>query len=117
MWTKISTSELYHKLEESPGRVHLIDVREKEYYEREHIKGAISIPLTELNMRVSQCYNHGDEIILYCTDSECKLSPKGAKILDKKGFNKVLDYEGGLKEWKESGMPVEGIVRTGKRAA
>ncbi len=48
------------------GQAVLVDVRDNIYYEEEHIPGAISIPLTEIESRLGEL-NQGDWIILYCT--------------------------------------------------
>jgi hypothetical protein len=47
------------------GQVKLIDVREKTIYTTEHITGAINIPYTEAQTRVSEFPKTGN-IILYC---------------------------------------------------
>jgi rhodanese-related sulfurtransferase len=104
----INRDILRKKLQESPGRVILMDVREKNDYEVEHIKGAISVPIGELLTRSVQNWGRDHEIIVYCGSFECPASSNAAKMLDDAGFENVLEYEGGLKDWKTAGFMTDG---------
>jgi rhodanese-related sulfurtransferase len=55
-----------HKLLEN--RAHLVDVLPREEYEEEHLPGAISIPLKELNRETSARLWHDVPVIVYCHD-------------------------------------------------
>jgi rhodanese-related sulfurtransferase len=55
-----------HKLLESGAQ--LIDVLPREEYEEEHLPGAISIPLKELNRETSARLQHDVPVIVYCHD-------------------------------------------------
>jgi rhodanese-related sulfurtransferase len=114
--TTISRDELRRKLNDSPGRVLLIDVRDRGDYEEERIKGAISIPLGELSMRAAKCFGTEHEIIVYCGSFECQASSKAAKVLDRMGYANVLEYEGGLKDWRAAGFVTEGAAVVKKAA-
>lgn len=48
------------------GSAIFLDVRDKEYYSDEHIKGAVSLPLNEISARASQL-DSTRWIITYCT--------------------------------------------------
>lgn len=104
----INRDMLRNKLRESPGRVILMDVRDKSDYEAEHIKGAISVPIGELLMRAVQHWGKDYEVIVYCGSFECPASSKAAKILEEAGFENVLEYEGGLNDWKTAGFMTDG---------
>jgi rhodanese-related sulfurtransferase len=105
----INRDMLRKKLQESPGRVILMDVRDKVDYEVEHIRGAISVPIGELLMRALQHWGRDYEVIVYCGSFECQASTEAAKLLDEAGFENVLEYEGGLKDWKTAGFMTDGI--------
>jgi rhodanese-related sulfurtransferase len=83
----------------------LVDVLSSESYAKGHIKGAISIPLNELEKKIGTL-NKADKIIVYCASKKCQASVKAAKLLIKHGFKNVYDYKSGLKEWIESGLPI-----------
>ena len=55
-----------HKLLENGA--HLVDVLPREEYEEEHLPGAISIPLKELNRETSARLRHDVPVIVYCHD-------------------------------------------------
>jgi rhodanese-related sulfurtransferase len=55
-----------HKLLENGAQ--LIDVLPREEYEEEHLPGAISIPLKELNRETSARLQHDVPVIVYCHD-------------------------------------------------
>lgn len=109
MMKTIERRDLEVKLQKSPGRTLLIDVRDRDDYEKLHIKGAISIPLEELAMR-AKAFDQDKEIILYCTNFQCDASTKAAKVLDNMGYTNVRDYKGGMADWREAGYETEGRV-------
>ena len=104
----ITRDALRRRLQESPGRVVLVDVRDRADFEAGHIKGAISIPDHELSMRAEKEFGKDHEIILYCGNFECQASATAAKTLAAQGFKDVLDYEGGLRDWQAAGFMTEG---------
>ena len=101
----IKTDELKKKLENN--NVKLIEVLDEDAYKKEHIKGAINIPLERIGTDANDKFNKDDEIVVYCSNFDCSASPTAAKKLESIGFNNVYDYEGGKKDWKEAGLPME----------
>jgi len=43
-------------------------------------------------------------IVVYCASDTCDASPKAAKRLEKMGYENVIDYPGGKKDWAEGGL-------------
>ncbi|MFW5760098.1 MAG: rhodanese-like domain-containing protein [Cyclobacteriaceae bacterium] len=101
----IDLETLKKKLEND--EVTLIEVLNKEEYEKSHIKGAINIPLKNIGAEAKERFETDDEIVVYCSDEECTASPTAAKKLEDLGFKNVYHFEGGKKEWKEAGHPME----------
>lgn len=101
----ITTKKLHEKLKSND--IHLVEVLEEEKFKKEHIKGAINIPLNRIATESKEKFNKEDEIVVYCSDEDCTASPTAAKKLDKQGFKNVFDFEGGKKAWKEAGLPME----------
>ena len=101
----ITKEELKRKLEND--EVILIEVLDKEDFNKSHIAGAINIPLKQIGTEANQRFSEDDEIVVYCSDSDCSASPTAAKKLDSLGFKNVYDYKGGKKEWKEADLPME----------
>ncbi len=105
---KITREELKRKFD-SGDKFYLVDVRNKYFYKLEHIKGAINLDLVNIE-HAKGMFKNEDEIIVYCTGFDCMSSPQAAVKLVNMGFNKVFDYEGGLEDWNEAGLPTEGSL-------
>ncbi len=87
------------------GSVQVVNVLSPEHYNLGIIKGSLKIPLSELDKRAGEL-NKAKEVVTYCASYQCGASKEAAKKLAAMGFN-VSAYEGGIKEWKESGLPTE----------
>jgi rhodanese-related sulfurtransferase len=48
-----------------------------------------------------------ETFVTYCSSFECEASTVAAKKLEKYGFKKVLEFKGGLKDWKAAKYPTE----------
>lgn len=94
----------------SSQKIQIVDVLDPEIYARQHIKGAISIPLLELQVKAPQLLDKNAIIITYCGSFECPMSTNAAKILLSLGFPNVLDYKGGLKDYRAANLPLEGSL-------
>jgi len=84
----------------------IIDVRERGSYAKEHIKGALNIPASEIEKRISEI-PADRPVIVYCTNYSCTASLVAAKKLAELGRNNVYRFVGGLLEWKTAGLPTE----------
>ena len=89
------------------GNVEVIYVLKEKQYDKMHIKGSKNIPLDVLQESAWKDLDKNKTYVVYCYDYDCQASPKAAKFLEDKGF-RVLDYEGGIYEWVEKGLPTEG---------
>ncbi len=85
----------------------LLDVRTRNDFNREHIKGAKSLPLDEIEDSAKSTIRQEDAVIVYCDSFVCTASTSAANILTRIGYKNVRDYKGGLREWKQSGLPTE----------
>lgn len=85
----------------------VLDVRTPDEFSSEtgHLKNAKLIPVQELEGRIGELSSYKDRtIVAYCRSGS--RSAKAADILTKKGF-KVVNVEGGISSWNESGLPTE----------
>lgn len=87
------------------GLVTVMDVRPPEEFAAGHIRGAINVPLAELEKRLIEL-PRSPEIIAYCRGPYCLLSVEAVERLRRNGFN-ARRLEQGYPEWKSSGLPVE----------
>lgn len=89
------------------GSAILLDVRPVEEFNAGHIRGAVNIPLEELERRLGDLPQ--DKLIVsYCRGPYCQLSMQASEILHKQGL-KVKTLEDGYPEWWAEGLPVEGL--------
>lgn len=100
----ITKEELKQKLI-SGEPVQVVNVLDPKHYDLGFIKGSRKIPVAELDSRAGEL-DKAKEVVTYCAGPECDASRKGAEKLAAQGF-KVRAYEGGIKEWKAAGFPVE----------
>jgi rhodanese-related sulfurtransferase len=49
-----------------------------------------------------------EEIVVYCTSPECHSSIALYMALREAGYQNVRRYSGGLSDWEEAGLPLEG---------
>lgn len=90
--------------------IHLINVLGPKEYKKAHIPGSYNIPVSDKNFLQEVEKNIDDKdaaIIVYCANSDCTASPDAAKKLENAGYTRVVDFEGGIKDWIEAGYPVE----------
>jgi rhodanese-related sulfurtransferase len=91
--------------------VMVLDVLPESDYRKLHIVGSESLPLglnsNDFVESVEKKYGKDKFFITYCAGLTCQAGPQAAMALQKKGF-KANDYPGGIQEWSESGLPVEG---------
>lgn len=83
---QIDASQLVERL--NKGKVTLIDVRPKEDYDKNHISGASSIPLEELEAHLEKL-PPDQEIIAYCRGRYCLLSVEAVVLLNKHGYKAI----------------------------
>lgn len=87
------------------GLVTVIDVRPPEEYRAGHIPGAVSVPLRELEARLSE-FPKDQEIVAYCRGPYCVLAVQAVEKLISKGYQAVR-LEDGVQDWRAYGFPVE----------
>jgi rhodanese-related sulfurtransferase len=95
----------------------LLEVLPTEDFRREHLPGACNIPLPELTLERAEAeLDPHRPVIVYCYDTECDLSARGAALLEAYGFEQVYDFTGSKTAWLAMGLPYEGTVPVRARA-
>jgi rhodanese-related sulfurtransferase/predicted transcriptional regulator len=85
------------------GDVVLLDVRPGDEFAAGHIDGARSIPIDELEQRLSELPK-GDEVIAYCRGPFCAYAHEAVRILNRSG-RKARRLEEGWPEWRLASRP------------
>jgi rhodanese-related sulfurtransferase len=86
------------------GAVTVLDVRPAEEYRAGHIPGALSIPLKELERRLSDLPRKRD-IVAYCRGPYCVLAVEAVEMLRARGFS-AFRLEQSVQDWRAEGLPV-----------
>ncbi|MGE0266841.1 MAG: rhodanese-like domain-containing protein [Candidatus Omnitrophota bacterium] len=106
--TEISYEEMV-RLYESKEAYFLVDVRPQQNYEYEHIKGALSLFVVQANAQKINEFlpDKNAKIVVYCSSRSCPMSYHAAQHLQKLGYTNVLNYKGGIGEWRLFKQPTE----------
>ena len=86
----------------------LVDVRQPKEYQREHLPGAILIPLKELIDRKDEL-DQNKTLLVYCASGV--RSKAASQLLQAQGFAEVYNISGGIKKWQ--GIRAGGHETTG----
>lgn len=87
------------------GEVIVIDVRPQAEYDAAHLPFARSMPLSELEQRLSEL-PVDKEIVAYCRGPFCLLSDEAVALLSAHGY-RIRKISDGVSEWQAAGLPVE----------
>ncbi len=102
----ISLSELSSQIEKRTNDLIVLDVREKDAFAQGHIPTARVIPRGQLELRINEEFPDPTlRIVTYCEFG--KISTLAAATLRNLGFMRATALDGGMKAWREMGMPVE----------
>jgi glyoxylase-like metal-dependent hydrolase (beta-lactamase superfamily II)/rhodanese-related sulfurtransferase len=101
----ISMAELAERVNRNELGLILLDVREKEAFAEGHIPGARHLPRGQLELRVnSELPDPTQRILVVCEFG--RVSTLAAATLRELGYTKAAALDGGIKAWRESGMPM-----------
>lgn len=99
----ITRDELAARIAE--GSVYVLDVRPAEEYQAGHVRGAVSIPVSELERQLADVPAN-QQIVAYCRGPYCVYSYEALEVLRPHGFS-AQRLDGGFSEWLAAGLPVE----------
>lgn len=99
--TEISPTDAAEKLKSE--KVILLDVREKEEWDQEHIPDAIHLSRGTIELDVEEKVPDPETIII-CHCGGGGRSALAAETLQKMGYKNVRSMAGGLKAWKTLGL-------------
>jgi rhodanese-related sulfurtransferase len=99
---EVSPSQAYQQ--QSDGAL-LIDVRESEEFAQRRAQGAVHLSKGILELRIEAIApDPSTPILCYCGGGSRSLL--AADNLKKMGYTNVASIAGGLKAWKDSGLPI-----------
>ncbi|MBI1927209.1 sulfurtransferase [Candidatus Poribacteria bacterium] len=88
----------------------LLDVRDEELYEAEHLPGAILLPRARIELEIDELVPDQDaKVVTYCGGkTRGSLSAHTLRIM---GYENVSVLTGGFRGWKANSLPTEGVER------
>lgn len=106
----VTKEEVLEKLGDKD--VVVLNVLGRGNFDKLRIKGSHSLPIVgvpadDFVRKAETEFGRKPLFITYCTGIPCRHFQEAAEALQKRGF-RAEGYEGGIKEWSESGLPVEG---------
>lgn len=106
---EIENVGLARKLYDTGGYI-FVDARSAEDYQERHIKGAVSLPVGQVESKLSaflQRYPPETSIITYCSGRNCQDSHHLAEVLMEMGYENINVFIDGFPGWEAEGHPVE----------
>src|SRR5438045_1034582 len=100
--TEISPADAAAK--KSSGRAVIVDVREKDEWDEEHIPGAVHLSRGTLELDIEDEIQDPNAMII-CHCGGGGRSALAAESLQRMGYKNVRSMAGGLKAWKTAGLP------------
>ena len=101
----MSLEEVHRRINTNDPGVLLLDVREKDAYDRGHIPGAIQIARGQLELRVNEALpDPTQRIVVYCEYG--RISTLATATLREMGFTRAVALDKGMAQWLENGFPV-----------
>lgn len=98
----VGADQLRSRLED--GSVTVLDVRPVDEFRAGHLPGAISLPVEELERRLSEIPRERP-VVAYCRGPYCVYAIDAVKVLRRHGYD-ARRMEGGLPDWRLAGFAV-----------
>lgn len=100
----ISREELKAKLERGDP-LKLVMALNRWAFEAKHIPGSLHFDTPEA---LYAALRPDDDIVVYCSQTDCLSSVAMYRDLVDHGYRNVRRYSGGLMDWEDAGLPLEG---------
>jgi rhodanese-related sulfurtransferase len=100
----IDRDELKAKLDRGDP-IKLIMALNRWAYDAKHIPGSLHFDTPD---ELYAAVKPDDEVIVYCSHVDCLSSVALYRDLVRRGYGNVRRYSGGLLDWEEAGLPLEG---------
>ena len=100
----ISRDELKAHLDRGDG-LKLIMALNRWAFDAKHIPGSLHFDTPE---QLYAAIRPADEVVVYCSHVDCLSSVALYRDLVRRGYRNVRRYSGGLLDWEDAGLPLEG---------
>src|SRR5436853_2680791 len=100
--TEVSPKDAAEQM--NSGRAVIVDVREKDEWDEEHISNAVHLSRGTIESDIEEKVPDPNAVII-CHCGGGGRSALAAETLQKMGYKNVRSMAGGLKGWKKAGLP------------
>ena len=100
----IDREELQQKLARA-DRFELVNCLREPEFRAAHIPGSIRFGTQQEMLATLQ---KDEDIVVYCSNPDCPASVNAYYTLLRHGYAHVRRYAGGLADWQDAGLPLEG---------
>lgn len=100
----IDREELRDRLARNDG-LKLIMALNRWAFDAKHIPGSLHFDSPE---ELYAAIAPDDEVVVYCSQKDCLSSVAMYRDLVARGYRHVRRYSGGLMDWEDAGLPLEG---------
>ena len=76
-------------------------------FRAKHIPGSLHFDTPD---ELFAAVNPDDEVVVYCSHVDCLSSVALYRDLVRRGYRNVRRYSGGLLDWEDAGLPLEGAL-------
>lgn len=109
VWAENHTVQLVPQMDaptlaQRDGSVTVVDVRGRSEWDAGHLPGAVHIPLATLANRLDEL-PRDMPVVMQCQSGG--RSSIASALLQAHGFENVVNLRGGIRGWREAGLPVE----------
>lgn len=92
------------------GTITAVDTLDDAHFNEGHIPGATHCDYEKMSVNCLPA-DKATPLVFYCAGGLCPVSRMAADKAVGYGYTKVAIYEGGIRGWKDAGMPVEKGVK------
>lgn len=104
----LKPNEVQEKIKQGQGTVCFIDVRSPDEFASGHVPGAMCVPIDEIESGRA-AIPRDRTVILSCQSGRRSLRAK--ELLQRQGYQNLLEMEGGFSAWIGAGLPVSRLRR------
>lgn len=107
--SKLSPSQVKEKLAAEREKVCFVDVRTEDEFKSGHVPGATCVPLDRIECGTTEIPK--DKLVILSCQSG-KRSARARELLQAKGYDNLVEMDGGFHAWTAHGLPVNRIRRS-----
>lgn len=105
---KLSPTLVKEKLAAEREKVCFVDVRSEDEFKSGHVPGATCVPLDRIECGTAELPK--DKLVILSCQAG-KRSARAHELLLAKGYNNLVEMEGGFSAWAAAGLPVNRVRR------